>query len=319
MIQIACDVRRRCFGATILVLVVLTCVGCSLRSMAVNAIVPTLADPTVYLSEEDPELVRESLPFLLKTIESILTSSPEHREALLFACQGFALYANAFLETDASLAEWEDYEIADLLNGRARRMYVRARDYCLRRMELDYPGIAKQLQLDPENAVQVFEHNDVETMYYLGGSWALAISLGLDQPALAADLPAVRALMGRAATLDEDYNRGALQTALITLESLPDYMGGSVDRARQHFARAVELSEGLDAAPYVSLASGVSISGNDRTEFEQLLNEALKIDPDEDINNRLLNTVTQKRARVMLEHIDDLFDMPLGEDEGSGR
>lgn len=319
MIRIACDVRRRCLGATILMVVMLASVGCSLRSMAVNAIVPTLADPTVYLSEEDPELVREALPFLLKTIESILTSSPDHREALLFACQGFALYANAFLETDASLAQWEDYEVTDLLNGRARRMHVRARDYCLRRIELDYPGIAKQLRLDPENAVQVFEDNDVETMYYLGGSWALAISLGLDQPALAADLPAVRALMRRAAVLDEDYNRGVLQTALITLESVPDYMGGSADRAREHFARAVELSEGLDAAPYVSLASGVSISGNDRAEFERLLNEALKIDPDEDISNRLLNIVTQKRARVMLEHIDDLFDMPLGEDEGSRR
>ena len=132
MIRIACDVRRRCLGATILMVVMLASVGCSLRSMAVNAIVPTLADPTVYLSEEDPELVREALPFLLKTIESILTSSPDHREALLFACQGFALYANAFLETDASLAQWEDYEVTDLLNGRARRMHVRARDYCLR-------------------------------------------------------------------------------------------------------------------------------------------------------------------------------------------
>ncbi|SVC01477.1 uncharacterized protein METZ01_LOCUS254331, partial [marine metagenome] len=53
MIRIACDVRRRCLGATILVVVMLASVGCSLRSMAVNAIVPTLANPTVYLSEED--------------------------------------------------------------------------------------------------------------------------------------------------------------------------------------------------------------------------------------------------------------------------
>ena len=48
--------------------------------MAVNAIVPTLANPDVYRSEEDPELVRESLPFLLKTIESILDAEPEQEE-----------------------------------------------------------------------------------------------------------------------------------------------------------------------------------------------------------------------------------------------
>ena len=74
---------------SLLCVLLMTSGACSLRSMAVNAIVPTLADPTVYLSAEDPELVRESLPFLLKTMESILTSSPAQRDALLSACQGF--------------------------------------------------------------------------------------------------------------------------------------------------------------------------------------------------------------------------------------
>ena len=239
--------------------------------MAVNAIVPTLGNPAVYLSEEDPELVREALPFLLKTIEAILESSPDQTEGLLFACMGFTLYANAFLEADADAAEWEDYEVAAALTARAVRLYVRARDYCLRRVELDHPGITTQLRLDPENAVLALREDEVETMYYLGGSWGLAISNGLDQPALAADLPAVRALMARALSLDEDYDRGALHGAMMTLESLPEYLGGSPDRARQHFARAVELSEALSASPYVTLASGVSIETQNRAEFEGLL------------------------------------------------
>ena len=105
----------------------------------------------------------------------------------------------------------------------------------------------------------VFGVDEIETMYYLGGSWGLAISLGLDQPALAADLPAVRALMERAVVLDETYDQGALHGALITLESVPEEMGGSPERAREHFARAVELSRGFDATPYVSFAGSVSI------------------------------------------------------------
>ena len=290
--------------------------ACSLRSMAVNAIVPTLADPNVYLSEEDPELVREALPFLLKTMESILTSSPAQRDALLFACQAFTLYATAFLQTDASAAEWEDYEVAAELQGRAVRLYVRARDYCLRRVELDHPGITQQLQLDPENGVMVFGVDEIETMYHLGGSWGLAISLGLDQPALAADLPAVRALMERAVVLDETYDQGALHGALITLESVPEEMGGSPERAREHFARAVELSRGFDATPYVSFAGSVSIGTQDRAEFERLLSDALAIDVDQDPSIRLLNIIAQKRARLLLEHVDDLFFEPLPEDEG---
>ena len=284
--------------------------------MAVNAIMPTLGNPAVYLSEEDPELVREALPFLLKTFESLLEASPHHPDALLFACKGFTLYANAFLQTDASAAEWEDYEVAAALQGRAVRMYVRARDYCLRRVEIDQPGITQQLQLDPENAVMVFGVEEVETMYYLGGSWGLAISFGLDQPALAADLPAVRALMERAVVLDETYDQGALHSALITLESMPEEMGGSPERAREHFARAVELTRGFDATPYVSLAGSVSIGTQDRAEFERLLSDALAIDVNQHPSNRLLNVVAQKRARLLLEHVDDLFFEPLAEDEG---
>ena len=59
--------------------------GCSLRTMAVNAVLPTLVNPAVYLSEEDPELVRDSLPFLLKTIESIIDADPARQDVLLFA------------------------------------------------------------------------------------------------------------------------------------------------------------------------------------------------------------------------------------------
>ena len=287
--------------------------GCSLRTMAVNAVLPTLVNPAVYLSEEDPELVRDSLPFLLKTIESIIEADPERQDVLLFANTGFVLYANAFLQADAAIAEWDDYDLALALNERARRMYLRARDYGLRNVEVAHPGIAARLQSEPEAAVAVFEPEEVESLYYLGGAWMLAISLGLDRPALVADMPAARALLDRALALDEDFERGALHSAFVTLESAGEALGGSYARAREHFARAVELSDGLDAGPYVALATGVSIAEENRGEFRDLLETALAIDPDEAPENRLLNLIAQKRARVLLDHIDDLFFEPFDE------
>ena len=297
-------------AAAALALTALT--GCSLRSMAVNAVMPTLANPAVYLSEEDPEVVRAALPFLLKTIESILDADPARQDALLFANTGFLLYANAFLQADAALAEWDDYERASELNERARRMYLRARDYGLRNLEVDHPGIAARLRDDPESAAAVFAAEDVERLYYLGGAWMLAIAVGLDRPALVADLPAARALLDRALALDEDFDRGALHAAFITLESVGEAMGGSHARARDHFARAVELSDGQDAGPYLSLATGVAVAEENRGEFQELLETAIAIDPDEEPSNRLLNVIAQKRARVLLDHIDDLFFEPLG-------
>jgi predicted anti-sigma-YlaC factor YlaD len=303
-------------GATIVILfgAALLSGGCSLRSMAVNAIVPVLANPDVYLSEEDPELVRESLPFLLKTIESIIQSSPEQDEALVFACSGFTLFGNAFLQVDADLAEWVDYGSALELRDRASRYYVRARDYCLRSLELRYDGIGEGLRQDPVTALAVADDDDVEVLFLLGAAWGLAISNTM-APDLVADLPAVRALMTRAIELNEGYDRGAIHGALIILESLPPEVGGSPERAREHFDRAVELSDGLDAAPFVSYATGVLQPAEQRAAWEQMLGRALAIDPDEDTSLRLLNLVNQKRARSLLDHADDLFFDPADTEE----
>ncbi len=308
--------QRTRLGAT-LVLMVGTAVlsgGCSLRTMAVNAIVPTLANPAVYLSEEDPELVRDALPFLLKTIESILDTSPRQNEALVFACSGFTLYANAFVQIDADLAEWDDYELALQLRDRAWRFYVRARDYCLRSLELKYAGITERLRQDPVVAVAETGIDDVEVLFLLSAAWGLAISNAMT-PELLADLPAVRELLERALELDEGYERGSLHSAIITIEALPPELGGSPERAREHLERAIDLSDGLDAAPFVAFAAGVSVIAEDRAEFTRLLEQALAIDPDEDTSMRLLNLVNQKRAQMLLDHVDDLFFDPAGTQE----
>ena len=173
-------------------------------------------------------------------------------------------------------------------------------------MELTYDGIGEGLRQDPVAALEVTDVEDVEVLYLLGAAWGLAISNTM-APALVADLPAVRALMARALVLDADYDRGAIHEALIILESLPAEVGGSPERAREHFDRAVELSGGLASAPYVSYAVGILQPAEERVAWKRMLEQALAIDPDEDTSLRLMNLVNQKRARTLLDHIDDLF------------
>ena len=311
-------VRRSPVARAVVIVAIVISSGCSIKSMAVNALSDTLAEgAAIYASDDDPQLVRDALPFNLKTVETLLESSPDHPELLLIACSTFTQYAAAFIQADVEVAEWDDldYAAAESSKTRALNMFVRARDYCLRRVNVDYPGLAERLPLEPGEAVSVFGVEDIETMYWLGGSWGFAISLGLSRPDLAADLPVVRALLERAIELDEDYNRGVLHAAFITLESVPELLGGSPDRARVHFERAVELSSGLDASLYVAMAAGVALATQDRQEFESLLDSALAVDPEADISIRLLNLVTQKRARLLLDHADHLFEAPLEEEE----
>src|SRR2546426_708756 len=82
--------------------------------------------------------------------------------------------------------------------------------------------------------------------------------------------------------------------------SSPAAAGGSVEKARRHFKRAVELSGGLRASPFLALAESVSVRNQDRAEFEALLQRALAIDPEAKPEWRLVNIIMQRRARWLL-------------------
>jgi predicted anti-sigma-YlaC factor YlaD len=189
---------------------------------------------------------------------------------------------------------------------RARRLYLRARNYGLRGLEVAYPGITNALRKDPSSALSATKPDDVGLLYWTGLAWAAAISQSKDDPFLIADLPAVEALVRRALALDEAYDNGGVHSFLISFEM--GYAGANAaKRARQHYARALELSGGKHAAPHVTFAEVVSVAERDRKEFERALREALKIDASVNPEWQLVNTVMQRRARWLLNRTDRLF------------
>jgi len=286
--------------------------GCSVRTLAVNSLADALAESgSVYASDSDPELVRDALPFALKTHESLLETAGTHQGLLKATCSGFTQYAYAFVETDSVLLEFDDYSESRRLAERALGLYLRARDYCLRGLEVSHPGIGAELVSAPDVAVARLGIDDVDLVYWTAAAWGSAISLGLHRLEIAADLPAVRALFDRALTLDETYSRGAVHEALISIEALPETMGGSRERADRHFARAVELSRGGSAAPYVSYASAVLVPAQERAVFMETLETALAVDVDGVEDLKLSNRIARKRARFLAAHGDDLFLEPL--------
>jgi predicted anti-sigma-YlaC factor YlaD len=290
---------------TVLATMLVALAGCgAVNKMAAKTVANTLSkNGDVFTRDDDPELIRKAVPFALKTYESLLETLPKHKDLLIATCSGFTSYSFAFVQTDADILGEEHHNEVKALNEEASKLYVRGKDYCLRALDVRFPGASKKLLRDPESAVKQAGKGDVELLYWTAASWGLAMELNLD---LAIDFPAVRALVERALALDETWRQGSLHELMITLDSV-EQLGGSVERAREHFRRAVELRGGTSPSPYVALAVGVSQPKQDRAEFEQLLNQALAIEPDKDKSNRLTTIITQRRARALLDQIDSLF------------
>lgn len=294
-------------------LAMLLLAGCStLQSVAVNKLGDTLSqESSVFSSDDDPQLVGDALPFSLKLMESVLAESPRHRGLLLGTLRGFTEYAYGWVDQPAREIESVDPQMAAQRRDRARKLYLRARGYGLRSFEVLQPGFEAKLRAAPRDAVRSISVRDVPLLYWTASAWGLAISVSKDQPELIADLPIVEALIDRAIELDDAFGEGAIHVFLINYE--PNRAGGIGDplvRARHHFDRAVELSHGLLASPYVTFAESISLQTQNRAEFETLLHRALAIDPDARPASRLENYLAQQHARWLLTHADDLFVGP---------
>lgn len=283
--------------------------GCSIRKYALNKLGDALAQSgTTFATDDDPELVRDAAPFSLKLMESLLSEIPSHQGLLLAACSGFTQYSFAFVQQEADELESQDFAAAEALRRRAARLYLRARNYGLRGLEARYPEFERQLRADPRASVRKMKKDSVPLLYWTAASWASAISLSKDNPALVAELPIIDALIDRALELDEAFNHGAIHSFLIAYEmSRPSKPGDPVSRARSHFDRAMQLSQSRQAAPLVTLAESVTIQQQAVSEFERLLNEALAMDADAAPEFRLVNLIMQRRARWLLSCKDDLF------------
>jgi predicted anti-sigma-YlaC factor YlaD len=283
--------------------------ACSIRRIAVNKLGNALASSgTTFTSDDDPDLVRDALPFSLKLIESLLAESPRHRGLLFAASSGFTPYAYAFVQEEADEVEDRDLAKATALRTRARRLYLRARDYGIRGLEVKRASFGTALRKDPKVAVRSAAKADVPLLYWTAASWGAAIAHSKDNPDLVADQGIVEALIDRALELDEKFGDGAIHTFLISYE--PSRNGAQGDfalRSQKHFDRAMELSGGFQAAPLVSLAEAVAIQKQDQKEFRTLLERALAVDVNAKPEFRLANLVMQRRARWLLTRVDELF------------
>jgi predicted anti-sigma-YlaC factor YlaD len=139
-------------------------------------------------------------------------------------------------------------------------------------------------------------------------SWMAAFTADKSDVALAVDIPKAVSLIKKVLDLKDSFGEGAAHEFFVSYYgAMPAAMGGSEEKAREHFALAVKYSRGLILSPYIALATTVSVKNQNIGEFKSLLETALKIDVNKSKANRLVNVLNQQKARWLLEHSDNFF------------
>jgi len=282
--------------------------SCSVKRYAINQLGNALAGSgETFASDDDPDLIRAAVPFSLKLVESLLAENPRHEGLLLAATRGFTQYSYAFVQEDGDELQDTDPVRAAALHLRAAKLYIRARNYGLRGLEVRHKDFAGRLKANPEEAVKELKKSDVPLTYWTALSWAAALSASHDIMMLP-EIPRFEALADRVLELDDTYEEGAIHGFLITYEM--SRLRPKPDRfaiVKAHFDRNMALSQGHQAGPLVAYAESVLVAQKDKAGFQSMLRQALRIDPDKWPEHRQLNLVMQRRARWLLSRTDKLF------------
>jgi hypothetical protein len=209
------------------------------------------------------------------------------------------------VKEEADRVEVEDLEAGRKMKLRASKLFLRGRDYALRVLENRYPGFIDGLSKDRAATLAQVGEQDATFLYLAGAGWAAALGAEPENLDLVAELPTAGALVERVLQVDETFRQGSAHEFMITFEA--SRPGGSIEAARRHYRRALELSGGNRASVYLALAESVCVEEQDVKEFRSMLKAALAVDIDKEPDERMLNVVAQRRAEWLEGRIPDLF------------
>ena len=259
----------------------------------------------MYRSDDDLELVGSALAFNLKTVETLLLTSPDNRLILLSATKAFLLYAYVVVEPEIFTLDFTQFDERQAVRRRAGRLYRRALEFGMRGLEVNHPGIGERLRRGPESAALDLEAEDAAMALWTGTAMAARIAMETDNAEATADLSTAGALLNRVRELDDTVDGGAVYDYLSIYEAVRP--GGSVELARDYYETAQELGPERLPVLWTNWADSGAVAAGNRGEFETVLRQALEFDIESQPGNRLLNRVAQIRAAWLIENVEDYF------------
>ncbi len=307
-------VRSKTFGSHLLIFFLSFSVsGCFSISGTLGEYFSSLQ--MAYMSEDDPELVKSSLPLNMKILEAMILKFPEDHFLLSAASSIFVSYTYGFVLDKADMLRFDDYERSQKLYKRSLKLLNRGTSYAMRSVKAKYPDL--KVSLRNKNSKEIaevikkypFKKEDVETLYYAAASYAGAIVSSRGDTFYILKLPILRSLIEKSLSLDSGWNDGALYTAMISLVLLDTTkkMKDKKEQAVIYFNRAVIASDSNNCSPYITLAENLSVQQQDKKGFLELVDKALKVDTKKHFKNRLVNVLCQRKALWLRQNVERLF------------
>ncbi len=246
------------------------------------------------LEFDDPETIKKGLPAYLILMSSMIKGDPDNADLLESGAKLYSAYASGFTDSAASKKALANRAF----DYASRSMCIRDERFC---------DISNMSYFEFETLLTSVEKSQAEHLFVFVSTWAGVIEANSSDWNAVAELPKVKAGIQCVLEIDETVSNGNAHLYMAVMESLlPPTLGGKPDLAKQHFDRAIEISNGSNQMAKVLYAEKYARMLFDRELHDELLQQVIDADtgPQDQV---LSNTLAKQRAAELLLDADDYF------------
>ncbi len=286
----------RIWGILCILVISWSLVGCSSNRLIVKSMEPVMDKMNIAVNmNPDVDMVRDALPATLIQLDGFIEAAPEEK-LLLKAAEAYFGYSFAFVE--------------DVDKKRAGLLYMKARNYALQAL-LGDKSFGRFLDKTPEEFkknLNSYGKGDVPALHWIANCWMAWAAQNINNPQVLMDVPKIEATLLRVIELDETFYYGGSHAALGAFyASRSKTIGGDPDKAKHHFDRAFSISDSKIFFFYLLYAQYYAYQIQDRELFEKTLNDVMSKPVGYFPEKNFANEVAKRKARLLLEKIDDYF------------
>ncbi len=245
-------------------------------------------------SQKDIQLVEEGAPAYLLLVEGFIDTYPKNKDWLMSGIQMFTAYSAAFIK---------DKERKKIFTDKTKEWGLR--------LLRTYSGFKKYENSEfneYEKWIKTLTKKDIPYTFWACDAWIMWILENSDSIDAMIQLPKAKAIVDKIYELDSSYYFGSPHLFYgIYYSALPEIVGGNMKKAKVEFDKALEISQDKLLMTKVSYAEFYLKKIYDKKNYEKILQEVIAVDLDKYPEMRLLNAISQKQAKVMLDEINEFF------------
>ncbi len=271
--------------------------ACNMKKFGVKAMVPTLKDvSTSMFAQSDYELMKDGLPGQILLVDGMISIVPDERDLLVIGAQAYCGYAMGFVE--------------DVDPERASALYLKGKEYGYNAL-LSHKKFKKAINKGVplwEAIKEIDEEEYAPALFWTAMCWASWLNFNMTEPSAMMGIPGMRAIIDRLYQIDDKYFYGGVHLLLGAYYSqIPALMGGGIEKSKEEFEKAFQISEGKMLLQNVYYAQYVATVTQDEELFEKELKKVLDAPMDILPDQKFTTAVAKRKAAYLLKNKDKFF------------